>query len=116
LIIDTRETRGLIQLLAECRRRGIPVISIHDLGLNPLPSDLVVDGSVLPVAYDAPSPQSEFRYGTSYMVLDPSFAVFHDRKKRLKTQISSVVINLGGGDSKEYYPRVLRGLCSWNRN
>ena len=116
LIIDTRETRGLIQMLAESRRRGIPVISIHDLGLNPLPSDLVVDGSALPVAYDVPSPQTEFRYGTSYMVLDPSFAAFHNRKKHLRKRVSRVVVNLGGGDSKEYYPRVLRGLRSWNRS
>jgi spore coat polysaccharide biosynthesis predicted glycosyltransferase SpsG len=114
LLIDTREVRGLLQLIMDARSHGVPVISIHDLGLNPVPSDLVIDGSVLPVAYDTPLRYTEFRYGTSYMVLDPSFATLHGKKKRINRHTSRVVINLGGGDSRAHYPKILQGLRSWN--
>ena len=113
LLIDTRDDHGLLQLISEARARAVPVISIHDLGLNPLPSDLIIDGSVLPVAQDIPWHDTESYYGPSYMILDPSFADLHRKKKILRHRISAVLINLGGGESRQYFRKVLQGLRSW---
>lgn len=113
LLIDTREDHGLIQLISEAQARAVPVISIHDLGLNPLPSDMIVDGSVLPVAQDIPWHDTESYYGPSYMVLDPSFAALHRKRRILRDRISLVVVNLGGGESRRYFRKVLQGLRSW---
>ncbi len=115
LLIDTRDDRDLLQLIFEAHARAVPVMSIHDLGLNPLPSDLIVDGSVLPVAQDVPWNDTEFYYGPSYMILDPCFAGLHRKKRILRNRISLVLVNLGGGESRQYFRRVLQGLRRWGR-
>jgi UDP-2,4-diacetamido-2,4,6-trideoxy-beta-L-altropyranose hydrolase len=115
VLIDTREESGLLQLISGARVREIPVISIHDLGLNPLPSDLWIDGSVLPVAPQRPDPGTTCHLGTSYMVLEPAFALLHQRPRRLADRVSSVVVNLGGGHSGGAFLKALRGLRHWGK-
>ncbi|MCK7492400.1 MAG: hypothetical protein MZW92_12935 [Comamonadaceae bacterium] len=48
LLIDTRDSSGLSLLISEARKRFIPIVSIHDLGLNPVASDIGIDASVKP--------------------------------------------------------------------
>jgi len=114
ILIDTRDGDGLDRFIASARRRGIPVISIQDFGLNPLPSDLVIDGSLVP---DFSHP--EFPYGArafggpDFMVLDPAFGKLHQKPKQICKTMQSVVINLGGGDARKFYPRILGGLKLW---
>ena len=48
ILVDTRVKRGLTALISGAQERRIPVASIHDLGLNPLPSNVVIDGSLSP--------------------------------------------------------------------
>jgi UDP-2,4-diacetamido-2,4,6-trideoxy-beta-L-altropyranose hydrolase len=113
ILIDTRLNRGLNQLIAEAKTRRIPVISIHDLGLNPLPSDIIVDGSIAPLTADAAGSTACYS-GTDYMVLDPQYGQLHSRRKQTRKRIRSVFVNLGGGNSQRYFLKVLQGLKLWS--
>jgi UDP-2,4-diacetamido-2,4,6-trideoxy-beta-L-altropyranose hydrolase len=114
ILIDTRVTAGLDGFIAKAKSRGIPVISIHDLGLAPLASDIAVDGSVVAPSGD-PFPHSGRRFGgTEYMVLDPVYGRLRERPKPIRERIHSVFVNLGGGDSAKYFSGVLEGLKRWS--
>jgi len=112
LLIDTRDTAGLEPLIDHARRQKIPVVSIHDLGLSPLPSDVVVDGSIRPVSQD---PGTTCRMGPSYLVLDPLFGHLHDQNRKLRHRIETVVVSLGGGDTGQYFTVLIEGLQQWGR-
>jgi UDP-2,4-diacetamido-2,4,6-trideoxy-beta-L-altropyranose hydrolase len=114
LLIDTRLTDGLDHLIASAQNRRIPVISIHDMGLNPIHSDVAIDGSIVPTLFqDASFGNAKSFSGADYMVLDPAFQALHKKRLRICKSIRSVVVNLGGGDSQKYFPRILEGLKQW---
>jgi UDP-2,4-diacetamido-2,4,6-trideoxy-beta-L-altropyranose hydrolase len=113
ILIDTLDPKGLDCLMANARDRGIPVISIHDLGLNPLPSDIIIDGSIAPACTDS-RPRAISYSGTDFMILDPAYRFLRQRRMQIREKIQSVLINLGGGDSHKFFPRVLEGLRLWN--
>ncbi len=115
ILIDTRLTEGLDLWVATARNRGIPVISIHDLGLSPLQSDICIDGSINPVFAEADSRETAFFLGTQFMVLDPAYGSLHHEEKQIRERIRSIYINMGGGDSRKYYAGVLEGLRLWGR-
>lgn len=110
ILIDTRETEGLFLLLEKASEHRIPVVSIHDLGLNPLPSNIVIDGSISPSTEGFLRNDATFFIGTSYLVLDPVYGLLHQRHKRIADRIGSVVVNMGGGDSGSCFVKVLEGL------
>jgi spore coat polysaccharide biosynthesis predicted glycosyltransferase SpsG len=113
ILLDTRIPEGLSEFIATAREKGVCVLSIHDLGLNPLQSDIVIDGSIFPLSRgDIPSSAKTFK-GPDFMVLDPAFRNLHQRPKAIHKKIRSIFINLGGGDSQKYYLRVLEGLKKW---
>jgi UDP-2,4-diacetamido-2,4,6-trideoxy-beta-L-altropyranose hydrolase len=113
VLIDTREPRGLQELLQEAGKLSIPVVSIHDLGLNPLATDVVIDGSVLPVRGGKPDAPNYL--GAEYLVLDPMYAEVNRRPRQLAREIRSVFINLGGGDGRRFFPALLDGLRRWKQ-
>jgi len=113
LLVDTREEQGLHCLIAQARERSVPVVSVHDLGLNPLPSDVVIDGSIFPAVQDFPRRDTSFYTGTAYLVLDPAFGLIHQQRKRIRQGIQTVVISLGGGDSSRFFEKILQGLKTW---
>jgi UDP-2,4-diacetamido-2,4,6-trideoxy-beta-L-altropyranose hydrolase len=114
IIIDTRFIEGLGPLITSARNRGIPVISIHDLGLNALPSDIVIDGSMVPGSFqNIFSRKVEIFRGADYMILDPVLQSLHRKRRRTRKKIQSVVINLGGGNSQAFFPKILEGLKLW---
>jgi spore coat polysaccharide biosynthesis predicted glycosyltransferase SpsG len=114
LLIDTRLADGLDQLIATAQNRKIPVISIHDMGLNPLPSDIVIDGSIVPSLFHGASLRNAKSFsGADYMVLDPAFQAIHRKRMRICKSIRLVVVNLGGGNSQKYFPLILEGLKRW---
>jgi UDP-2,4-diacetamido-2,4,6-trideoxy-beta-L-altropyranose hydrolase len=116
ILIDTRLTDGLGLLIANARNRGIPVISIHDLGLNPLSSDIVIDGSVAPGSFQNTfSRDVEIFRGADYMILDPVFQRLHQKRRLIRKKIQSVIVNLGGGNSQAFFPKILEGLKLWDR-
>ena len=107
ILLDTRICRGPERLISAARKRGVPLVSIHDLGLNPMPSDVVIDGSILP----GPATYG----GTRYMVLDPAYRDLNQKPRKLGKTIRSVFVNLGGGYSTKLLPAVLEGLKLWGR-
>lgn len=113
ILIDTRLEAGLDHLVAEARNRKIPVVSIHDLGLNPIPSDVLIDGSLSPLFGDFSYRHATLCGGTPYQVLDPVYSSLHQRRKQLNKKIKSVAVNLGGGNSGKYFEKVLEGLKLW---
>jgi spore coat polysaccharide biosynthesis predicted glycosyltransferase SpsG len=113
ILLDTRLTGGLDSLIGRAKARKIPVISIHDLGLNPLPSDVIIDGSIAPTHDDASRSCSTCFNGTNYMVLDPLYHSLHQHNRQISKEIRSIFINLGGGNSGDFYLRVLEGLKLW---
>jgi UDP-2,4-diacetamido-2,4,6-trideoxy-beta-L-altropyranose hydrolase len=115
ILIDTRLTEGLDGLIRCAKTRGIPVISIHDLGLNPLPSDVIIDGSIAPPHYDSSHSNTACFNGTHYMILDPVYHRLHQQNRQINKEIRSIFINLGGGNSGEFYLRVLEGIKLWAR-
>jgi spore coat polysaccharide biosynthesis predicted glycosyltransferase SpsG len=115
VLVDTRQVCGTREFVEQARRREIPVVSIHDLGLSPIPSDVVIDGSIAPDCSGF-SPTAHFYTGTAYLVLDRSYAALPADRKEARETIQCVVVNLGGGDSRRYFDRILRGLQLWGRN
>jgi spore coat polysaccharide biosynthesis predicted glycosyltransferase SpsG len=115
ILIDTRLPSGLDRLISTAKFRGIPVVSIHDLGLNLLDSDIVIDGSILPPCDDDLPPNAECYIGTEYMVLGSFYGGLHQLKKPVRNTIRSIYVNLGGGNSEKYFPKVLEGLRLWSQ-
>jgi spore coat polysaccharide biosynthesis predicted glycosyltransferase SpsG len=116
VLVDTRVTEGIDHQIMIFRSRGIPVLSIHDLGLNLLPSDIVIDGSIVPAAGGLPGQDSRVFSGPDYMILDPAFQGFHSKKHTIRNRIETIVINLGGGNAGKHFIRVLEGLKLWSGN
>ncbi len=114
LLVDTRCETGLADLIADARERSVPVISLHDLGLMPLASDIAIDGSILPFALHATGYPIRRYGGTAYLVLDPAYAAFRRRSRRFPPVVRKIVINAGGGDARRHYCRILGGLRSTN--
>ena len=110
VLIDTRLSEGVNDLIRSAQNRGIPVISIHDLGLQLLPSDIIIDGSIAPKQLGSSFRPTFYHSGTDYMILDPIYSWLHQEKKQIRNSIQSIYINLGGGDSARFYPPILEGL------
>jgi UDP-2,4-diacetamido-2,4,6-trideoxy-beta-L-altropyranose hydrolase len=115
ILIDTRLSDGLDGLIRAANSRKIPVISIRDLGLNPLPSDIIIDGSIAPAESNPGLTDKGSFAGTDYLVLDPVYRSLFLRNKQIREKVRSVYINLGGGNSGRFYSKVLEGLKLWNR-
>jgi spore coat polysaccharide biosynthesis predicted glycosyltransferase SpsG len=115
VLVDTRLLGGLDRLITAAKTRGIPVISIHDLGLNILPSNIIVDGSIAPADAGSVNADAKYFFGTDYMILDPIYRVLYLQSKPIREKIRSVFVNLGGGISGRYFSKVLEGLQLWAR-
>ena len=115
ILLDTRLSSGLNALIAVAKSRRIPVISIHDLGLNNIHSDVFIDGSIVPPNPDSLYPDTKYFTGTEYMILDPIYRILSLQNKVIGKQIRSVFVNLGGGNSGKFYWKVLKGLKLWSR-
>ncbi len=115
ILIDTRNSGESSKLNPAARDRGIPIISIHDLGLNMLPSDVLIDGSIAPGEGSSANVNAIRYSGADYMILDRIYRDLHLQKKTIRKTIQSIFINLGGGNSSKYYLKVLEGLRLWGR-
>jgi spore coat polysaccharide biosynthesis predicted glycosyltransferase SpsG len=100
LVVDDPIESHAAAWIAAGRSAGVPVVTIHDLGIGSPTGDLVVDGSVTRVARRAR------RHGTSgpaFAILDPSVATLRDRPRPRR----GVLVALGGGPHAE----VVRDLA-----
>lgn len=89
LVVDDPSTLQAERWVLRARELGIPVATLHDLGLGYADSDLPIDGSVEPGRYAA-----DALSGPLYAVLDPSIAVARDAGA---AERQGVLIALGGG-------------------
>jgi spore coat polysaccharide biosynthesis predicted glycosyltransferase SpsG len=112
VLIDTRISGDLDAFICAARKKRVAVISLHDMGLNPLCSDIAVDGSIA-AAFLHDLPARRTFTGPAYMVLDPAFSDLRRPHPRIRGEIRSVFVGLGGGDARKYFSRVLAGLRLW---
>jgi spore coat polysaccharide biosynthesis predicted glycosyltransferase SpsG len=89
LVIDDPSRVAAERWCRAAKAVGVPVASVHDLGLAFCGADLVVDGSIVP----PPSTPRGLLAGTRYTILDASVAAERGRRR----DPSTVLIALGGG-------------------
>lgn len=92
VVVDDPSAAAATRWLRRARRAGVPVASVHDLGLAYVGSDLLIDGSV---RTGARPPGSKLLAGPAYAILDP--AVARVRRLRLRPRPGRVLMALGGG-------------------
>lgn len=123
IVIDDPDGPAAASWVRRGRRLGVPVASVHDLGLAHVESDLMIDGSVSP-GPRADQPNS--LCGPRYAILDPAIAVI--RRENRQPMPGHVLVALGGGShvlslagrvsraiaarAPEAVIRVARGLSS----
>ena len=112
IFIDTRLSDGLAAFILKAQEKDIPVLSLHDLGLNPLRSDIAFDVSIAGASFGKLPAYMTFQ-GSEYMVLDPALHVPSRMSLRAGDEIRSIFVGLGGGDARKYFSRVLNGLQIW---
>lgn len=107
VVDDPRQDEGS-SWVRKARRIGVPVASVHDMGLGLVESDLVIDGSIAPIAHDCDAPAV---CGPGFAILDPSIARL--RAESRVPALGRVLIALGGGS--HVYPlagRLTRALVA----
>jgi spore coat polysaccharide biosynthesis predicted glycosyltransferase SpsG len=92
LVIDDPSDYCTAAWVNAARRAGVPVATIHDLGLSHVASDLTIDGSILTGC--ARSSTQGLR-GPAHMILDPD--VLAHRLQPEDRPPANVLIALGGG-------------------
>lgn len=98
LVVDDPSAEHAEVWVNRARRAGVPVATVHDLGLGYVPSDLGIDGSVRP--YRAMRGRLGDLRGPGYAMLDPALALWRERRDDLQGRAaeSRVLIALGGGN------------------
>ncbi len=91
IVIDDPSAAEAARWVRRARRHGIPVASVHDLGLARVPSDLQIDGSLATVRGSRPADLQ----GPEFAILDP--AIPEVRARRTPRVPGKVLITLGGG-------------------
>ncbi|WP_291990147.1 hypothetical protein [Luteitalea sp.] len=89
LVLDDPHATSGRAWLAAARRRGVPVVSLHDLGRGRLATTLAIDGSVTSPA--AGWPAARTLRGLPFAVIRPP------RRARVARVVTTVLISLGGG-------------------
>jgi len=92
IVVDDPDGPSAAAWVKRARRLGVPVASIHDLGLAQVESDLVIDGSFASVAGVAGRPALS---GPRFAILDPSIVAI--RRENHEPSAGRVLIALGGG-------------------
>jgi spore coat polysaccharide biosynthesis predicted glycosyltransferase SpsG len=93
LVVDDPNRVAASAWVGAARRRGIAVVSIHDLGLAPVSADLSVDGSV---GRTACCGRRERLRGPRFAVLDPDVATVRAVADAARSR-PRVLVALGGG-------------------
>jgi spore coat polysaccharide biosynthesis predicted glycosyltransferase SpsG len=88
LVIDDPSAHRARPWRTAAARRGIPVASVHDLGLAHCGADLTIDGSV---AHPGGAADGRALLGPRFLILDRSADCWREPRER------SVLISLGGG-------------------
>ena len=100
IVVDDPVQKSADSWAKHARRDGVPVASVHDLGLAYIASDLVIDGSLSTFSRDGVASgfsrsESTACLGPRFAILDPSIAAI--RNERRVPVPGRVLIALGGG-------------------
>jgi len=110
LVIDDPSRTAALPWLRAARRAGVPVASIHDVGLAPIASDLAIDGSLgARRVRGLGRAAAACRLGPGYAILSPVLARLGRRRRRVAAR-PSVLVGLGGGEQAAAGIRVARQL------
>lgn len=104
LVIDDPSAAAALPWCRVAARVGVPVVSVHDLGLARVPSTLAVDGSVWSPARHWPA--AAVRRGLEYAILRPPTRNARGRR------VTRVLISLGGGPRLGLVAAVARELAA----
>jgi spore coat polysaccharide biosynthesis predicted glycosyltransferase SpsG len=108
LVVDDPSINAVRAWVRRARRVGVPVATLHDLGIAAIESDLLVDGSV----------QSSRRVdgrcgslrGSLYTILDPRVRQVRERVHRPVP--GRILVALGGGSRSETAARLVRAIAA----
>jgi spore coat polysaccharide biosynthesis predicted glycosyltransferase SpsG len=92
LVVDDPSPACAGAWVRAARRAGVPVATIHDLGLGHVASDLTIDGSVV---IGAGARRAHELRGPAHMILDPE--ILAHRRRLPRPPALRVLIALGGG-------------------
>ncbi len=92
VVVDDPSPIRVRTWIRRARQAGVPVVSVHDLGLGYSHADLLIDGTVCPGT--AP-PGIDLLAGPDYAILDPAFD--HPARRREQPDNGRVLVALGGG-------------------
>src|SRR5688572_6290405 len=106
LIVDDPIAADARRWMAEARKVGCLVVSVHDLGIGCMDADLIIDGSLGPTRAAAPAGLA--LTGTEFAVLDPAIA---EQRERVQPQPHRVLIALGGGPHLELAHDIARAIA-----
>lgn len=90
LVIDDPSADHAGRWAARAKSAGVPVASMHDVGLAYITSDLIIDGSIAPRVEAGVA-----LAGPTYAALDPSVAVARSGSPRTR---AGVLVAIGGGE------------------
>jgi spore coat polysaccharide biosynthesis predicted glycosyltransferase SpsG len=106
VVVDDPSTADARRWIAAARRCGIPVASVHDLGLGCREADLAIDGSLVRTITAA---HGRTLSGPRHAVLDPSCAAAPVQCPRTSAR---VFIALGGGPRVALARRLARSIAA----
>ena len=107
-VIDDPSIDAVRMWVRRARRLGLPAATIHDLGIAAVPSDLVIDGTIVPRC--AVQGRCGTLHGPAYAILDPMI-------QRIRGPAGSktpqrVLIALGGGHTAVLAARLARAISA----
>jgi UDP-2,4-diacetamido-2,4,6-trideoxy-beta-L-altropyranose hydrolase len=106
LVVDDPRTAAVARWVRRARIAGVPVATVHDLGISAVASDLVIDGTVLPNR----RVRGRFHtlHGPDYMILDP--AIRDVRSASVRPARRRVLLAMGGGSSAAHAHRLAHAI------
>ncbi len=108
LVIDDPVAAAAQSWAEAATRKGIPVASLHDLGIAPIRSDLGVDGSIAPGRLPGAATRLS---GPRFAVLHPKFAKARQRGRApVRASGRRVLIALGGGSRQRLATELARAI------
>lgn len=102
LVLDDPIATHASAWISAARTAGVPVVTIHDLGLGCTAGDLAIDGSVVSATSAA---RRSGTAGPAFAILDPAVAETGTRVRR------GVLISLGGGPRAEMAGAIAREIA-----
>ena len=112
-VIDLRRGDLIPPILDRLRGRSIPVIGVHDMGLNPFDSDVLIDGSVIAESITRWKEVPIKYLGPDYMILSARFSYESVRKRIYRERVKKLVLSVGGENLLPSVMEVARGLIEY---